>query len=225
MKYLTICLLFISVCAQGQYKFIDNTSSGQYEAKIFVANCEKSSCDGKGTIIMYNKISGAEIQTFHSINLEFSLTDKQDAKLGWLPLGKYQSPLIFGDFNFDGFEDIAIRNGSKGSYDSPSYDVYVATVNAKFSLDARLTALASQNLGMFALDKKNQWISTEEKNGCCYLKTTRYKQDHKKQWLVVETVIEDSSIGEDVLVITQKLINGKIQKTVEKFKIKDYYTN
>lgn len=225
MKYTAILLLFIAMHAQGQYKFLDNTSSNQYEAKIFVANCENGLCGGKGTIILYDKISGAELQTFNSPDLQFSLTEKQDAKLGWLPLGKYQSPLIFGDFNFDGHEDIAIRNGSKGAYDSPSYNIYTAASATKFNIDTRLSELASNNLGMFAVDKKNQRISIMEKSGCCYQKTISYKQDSKKQWFVIESVIEDSSIGDEVVVITQKLINGKMQKTVEKFKTKDYYEN
>jgi hypothetical protein len=190
-----------------------------------VADCENGLCGGKGTVILYDKISGAELTTFHSTDLEFSLTEKQDAKLGWLPLGKYQSPLIFGDFNFDGREDIAIRNGNKGAYDSPSYDIYTATSSTQFNIDTRLSQLASNNLGMFSIDKKNQRISVLEKTGCCYQKTISYKQDSKKQWIIVESVIEDSSIGNEVVVITQKLINGKMEKTVEKFKTKDYYEN
>lgn len=221
---LIICgALFISFNATAQFKFLSNNTSNEYNAKLFVADCNNGHCEGKSTIMLYDKISGEEIQTFSSIDLNFSLTDKQDARIGWIDLGKYQSPLIFGDFNFDGVEDLAIRNGNNGAYASPSYDVYLSSKNRKFVLDKNFTKLASENLGMFNIDRKKKQISVEEKSGCCYHKTTSYTVDAKKGLTEVASVIEDSSIGDDVTVITQKLIGGKMQKTIQKFKTKDYY--
>ncbi|MFW0717217.1 XAC2610-related protein [Pedobacter sp. N23S346] len=221
---LIICAaLFISFNATAQFKFLSNNTSNEYNAKLFVGDCNNGHCEGKSTIMLYDKISGEEIQTFSSIDLDFSLTDKQDARIGWIDLGKYQSPLIFGDFNFDGLEDLAIRNGNNGAYASPSYDVYLSSKSRKFVLDKNFTKLASENLGMFDIDRKKKQISVEEKSGCCYHKTTSYTIDAKKGLTEVASVIEDSSIGDDVTVITQKLIGGKMQKTIQKFKTKDYY--
>lgn len=224
MKNLFIfCLFLISFQAGAQFKFLANNNSEQYKAKIFVADCADGLCGGKATIILYDKISNKELETFHSVDLDFSLNGNQDAKIGWLDLGKYQSPLIFGDFNFDGIEDLAIRNGSKGLYMSPSYDIYLAT-NNKFFLSKELTKLASENLGMFGIDKKNKLLSVEQKNGCCYQQTISYRIDKKNLVTEVSSVIEDSSIGDDVTVITTKVVNGKKQRTVQKYKIKDYYS-
>lgn len=221
---LIICAaLFISLNASAQFKFLSNNTSNEYNAKLYVADCADGHCEGKATIALYDKISGDEIQTFHSDDLGFNLTNKQDARIGWLDLGKYQSPLIFGDFNFDGLEDLAIRNGNSGAYASPSYDVYLASKDRKFVLDKNFTKLASEHLGMFDVDRKKKQISVEEKSGCCYHKTTSYAFNTKKGLTEVASVIEDSSIGDNVTVITQKLIGGKMQKTIQRFKTKDYY--
>lgn len=221
---LIICvLLFVSFSSVAQFKFLSNNSSDEYKAKIFVADCADGHCEGKSTIILYDKISEDDIQTFHSNDLDFSLTDKQNAKIGWLDLGKYQSPLIFGDFNFDGFEDLAIRNGNNGAYGSPSYDVYLSNKSRKFTLDKNFTQLASENLGMFEVDRKKKLLSIDQKSGCCYHKTISYAIDSKKGFKEVLSVIEDTSMGDDVTVITQKLVGSKMQKTVQKFKAKDYF--
>ncbi|WP_343523138.1 hypothetical protein [Pedobacter sp.] len=216
-------ILLIAHTAEAQFKFLANNSSDQYNAKIIVDRCENGACNGKATIILYNKITNGEIDTFHSDDLEFGLTEKQDAKLGWLELGKYQTPLIFGDFNFDGLEDLAIRNGNKGSYSSPSYDIYVAGPENKFLLNSELSKLASQNLGMFDVDKKAKQLSIHQKDGCCFDKTINYKYSGKNTLYEDSSVIEDSTIADYVTVITQKLVDGKMKRTVQKFKMKDYY--
>jgi hypothetical protein len=216
-------ILLITSTSKAQFKFLANNSSNQYKAKIFVDKCENNSCGGKATVIIYDKASEREIDTFHSENLDFGLTEKQDAKLGWLELGKYQTPLIFGDFNFDGFEDIAIRNGSNGAYSSPSYNVYLSSKDNKFLLNSELTKMASENLGMFDIDKKTKQIAIHQKDGCCFDKTINYKYDAKNVLYEDSSVIEDSSIADNVTVITQKIVAGKMKRTVQKFKIKDYY--
>jgi len=224
-KILVFCLflLFATGYAKAQFKFLALNSSNQYKAKIFVANCADGSCGGKATIILYDKATDAELQTFNSTDLDFNLNEKQNANIGWLDLGKYQTPLVFGDFNFDGLEDVAVRNGSNGAYKEPSYDVYLNSTNNKFILNNELTKLASENLGMFDVDRKLKQLAIHQKDGCCYDKTINYMFDSKKGLIEASSVIEDSSIGDDVTVITQKMVDGKVKRTVQKFKIKDYY--
>lgn len=220
---LLFAVLFSSFPAVAQFKFLANNCSSQYKAKIFVADCDHGLCSGKSTIILYDKISNNELETFHSADLSFSLTEKQDARIGWLELGKYQSPLVFGDFNFDGFEDIAIRNGNTGTYMSPSYDIYLANANGKFIINKGLTKLASENMGMFEIDKKTKQLTIEQKDGCCFHKSISYLLDPKNNLTEVSSVIEDSSIRDIVTVITQKKVSGRMIKTVQRFKTADYY--
>ncbi|MDQ1139921.1 XAC2610-related protein [Pedobacter agri] len=226
MKNLFIlALLFSSFKSVAQFKFLANNCSNQYKAKIFVAECDNGLCEGMSTIILYDKISDKELETFHSADLDFSLTDKQDARIGWLELGKYQSPLIFGDFNFDGKEDMAIRNGSNGAYMSPSYDIYLSVGNNKFLANKELTTLASENLGTFEFDQKTKWLTIEQKDGCCYHKTINYSIDVRNKITEVSSVIEDSSVGNVVTVITQKKVGARMIKTVQRFKTEEYYKN
>ncbi|PWS26767.1 hypothetical protein DHW03_12100 [Pedobacter yonginense] len=221
---LVLCVLvFATTYAKAQYKFLATNSSNQFTAKIFVADCANGVCGGKATIILFDKATEAELQTFNSSDLDFTLSANQNANLGWLDLGKYQTPLVFGDFNFDGFEDLAIRNGSRGAYNEPSYDVYLNGNGNKFVLNEALTKLASDNLGMFDVDRKLKQLVIHQKDGCCYDKTINYSYDNKKGLTEVSSVIEDSSIGDDVTVITQKMVDGKVKRKVERFKIKDYY--
>lgn len=225
MKSLIIfcSILLVASTSKAQFKFLANNSSDQYKAKIFVDKCEGNACGGKATVIIYDKVTDREIDTFHSEDLDFGLTETQNAKLGWLELGKYQTPLIFGDFNFDGLEDLAIRNGNNGAYASPSYQVYLTSKENKFLLNNELTKLASENLGMFDVDKKTKQIAIHQKDGCCFDKTINYKFDAKNLPYEDSSVIEDSSIADIVTVITQKIVDGKIKRTVQKFKMKDYY--
>ncbi|TBO42419.1 XAC2610-related protein [Pedobacter kyonggii] len=216
-------ILIVANTSKAQFKFLANNSSEQYKAKIFVDKCEGNACSGKATIIIYDKATDREVDTFHSEDLDFGLTETQNAKLGWLDLGKYQTPLIFGDFNFDGSEDIAIRNGNNGAYASPSYNIYLSSKEHKFLLNKELTKLSSENLGMFDIDKKTKQIAIHQKDGCCFDKTINYKYDTKNMLYEDSSVIEDSSIADNVTVITQKLVDGKIKRTVQKFKMKDYY--
>lgn len=225
MKSLIIfcSILLITSTSEAQFKFLANNSSDQYKAKIFVDKCEGNACGGKATIIVYDKVTNREIDTFHSEDLDFGLTESQNAKLGWLELGKYQTPLIFGDFNFDGMEDLAIRNGNNGAYASPSYEIYLTSKENKFVKSRELTKLASENLGMFDIDKKTKQIAIHQKDGCCFDKTINYKLDAKNVPYEESSVIEDSSVADMVTVITQKMVDGKVKRTVQKFKMKDYY--
>lgn len=207
----------------GQYKFLAPNASNQYDAKVFVNDYDKNICSGKGTIIIYDKVTNHEVQSFHSEDLIFTLNEKQNGKLGWLELGKYQSPMIFGDFDFDGNEDIAVRNGTNSESNSPTYDIYLYKSADNFVLDPQLTKLARTYMGMFLVDKANKQLSVEQEVGCCVHKTIHFQLDDKLQWIEVSSVIEDLSVTDYVTVITQAIVDGKIKRTVEKFKTKDYY--
>ncbi|RTZ46009.1 hypothetical protein EJ377_15420 [Chryseobacterium arthrosphaerae] len=74
---------------------------------------------------MFNN-SNTKVQTFVSDDLVIDLKPDQKPKPGkMMELAKDQSAIIIDDFNFDGTEDIALRNGNMGNYHSASYDVYV----------------------------------------------------------------------------------------------------
>jgi hypothetical protein len=116
----------------GQRIFEIKEGSEHYSAKVSVESCEENICSGKGIIKLYLKLNSNLFQILRSEDLYFSL-DQNGGKptTNMNQLYAEQSSLIFNDFNFDGYEDLAIRDGNKGGYGGPSYDVYVFNLTKK----------------------------------------------------------------------------------------------
>ena len=157
--------------------------------------------------------------------LELGENQKPTANLIEL-YGINNSGIIFEDYNFDGIEDLAIRNGNDGAYNGPSYDVFLfSKPKNKFVASQSLTELASNNLGMFTVDKRKKTIETFTKSGCCWHQTTRYKvvnNQAKKVYVFTEDAM--SGGGENMHLITESLLpNGKWKKTTKTVKIDEYY--
>lgn len=227
--YFQIALLFLlSHYNYAQQKFVINDGSDKYSATLTVSKCEDGECSGEGTVELFDKKSKALIQTLTSIDLFFYLNQNQQPSVNVIQLYDEQSPLIFDDFNFDSYQDLAIRNGNNGGYGGPSYDVYVFnTTKKQFVISEELTALASENLGMFGTDAKTKRITTFAKSGCCYHITTKYKVVAGKGLVKVYEFEEDASGAEDdiVKVTTRNLIKNKWVSKTKNYKIKDYYPN
>ncbi|UOQ70749.1 XAC2610-related protein [Hymenobacter cellulosilyticus] len=213
--------------AQAQRRFQLNTGSNLYSAELTVAACADGQCQGRGTVRLFSKQTKQLVQTFTSEDLNFFLDNDSHTQptVNVVELYGEQSPLIFADFNFDGTQDLAIRNGNRSSYGGPSYDVYVyASRPRKFVPSAELTALATDNLGMFQLDTKRKRIITFEKSGCCWHLTTEYAVVPGQGLVETKTVEEDATgEGEQVVVTTKQKVQGRWQTSVRRFPIKEYY--
>lgn len=225
MKKNIICLLLgISTLGLAQKNFVIKDGSNRFDVKITVENCEGDTCSGKGTISLIDKKSKQIFQTLSSDDLYFYLNKNQQPSVNVIQLYNEQSPLIFDDFNFDGSEDIAVRNGNQSSYGGPSYDVYVYNSTKKqFVISKELTALAYENLGMFQTDHERKRISTFAKSGCCWHITTEYAVIPKKGLQKVYELEEDAQGGEFVKVTTRNLIKNKWVSKIKKYKMDDYY--
>jgi len=203
-----------------QRDFTISKGSKNYYAKISVAVCEDNYCHGPGTVWIYNKKTNDLFQILKSDDLYFSLRNNSSPTVNIIELYGENSPLIFDDFNFDGNEDLAIRNGNKSGYGGPSYDVYVFNITKKqFVLSSELTELASTNLGMFEIDKNRRRLITISKSGCCYHVTTEYKIAFGKGLIKVYESTEDATESDKyIIVYTKKLVNGVWKETVKKIK-------
>ncbi len=221
---LVIFALFVTYSHSATFQ-IQNGST-LYNAQLNVATCEKDECSGQAKIKLYKKGSSQVFQTLSSEDLNFYLDKKQKPSVNIIQLYDEQSPLIFDDFNFDGQEDLAIRNGNESSYGGPSYDVYVFNkTRQQFVISDALTALAYENLGMFQTDTKRKRLVTFAKSGCCFHVTSEYAVIPNKGLKLVHELTEDAMGGEQVKVTT-KSYNLKTRKwhtTVKKFPINQYY--
>jgi len=211
--------------SQSQFEIKD--ASKQFDAKITVQNCDGDTCSGEGIIKLIDKKSKKVFQILQSDDLYFYLNKDEKPSVNVIQLYNEQSPLIFDDFNLDGTEDIAIRNGNQSGYGGPSYDVYVYNSTKKqFVLSEELTALAYENLGMFQTDSERKRIITFAKSGCCWHITTEYAVIPKKGLQKVYEIEEDATgDGENMKVITRNWVNNKWIVKTKKYKIDDYYKN
>ncbi|MFN8671939.1 MAG: hypothetical protein U0457_07650 [Candidatus Sericytochromatia bacterium] len=199
--------------------------SKKYTANFSVEKCENDLCNGKSNIKLFK--NKKLFQTFSSEDLNFFLDKKNKPSINIIQLYNEQSPLIFLDFNFDGEEDLAIRNGNNSGYGGPSYDIYLFDKNKKkFSINKALTEIASTNLGMFKTDTKRKRIIAFSKSGCCWHKTIEYAVKSDKP-IELYKLTEDATQnnGELVEVTTEIFKNNKWSKTIKKYKSSEYYKN
>jgi hypothetical protein len=221
---LFLFILFLANFSLAQKEFTIKDGSKKYTAKISVDNFINNDCSGFGTISLYYKSSNDLFQTLKSDNLCFYVEGDANPTVNVIELYGEQSPLIFDDFNFDGFEDLAVSNGNNGSYGMPSYDVYVFNPAAKqFILNPQLTKLASTNLGMFKTDGQKKIITAFNKSGCCWHITTGYAVLNNNLVKVYELVEDATGDAGYVIVTEKKLEYGVWYTDVKKVKTEDYY--
>ena len=185
-------------------------------------------CSGKGQVQIFDKHQKKLKQTFASENLYTQLNEKTTAPIeNMLKLYDGQSAVLFDDFNFDGQEDIAVRNGNNSAYGGPSYDVYLYhSKKATFILSQAFTALANENLGMFQTDPKRKRLVTYTKSGCCWhLKTEYGISPHNKGLVKLYELEEDATKGSGkyVLVTIRKLVQNQWRSSTRKYNTEDYY--
>lgn len=226
-KPIGFLLITLSQLYLAQSNYIIKDGSERFDAHITVQSCDGDDCSGKGIVKLIDKKTNKLFQTLESDDLTLYLDKDQKPTVNVIQLYNEQSPLIFDDFNFDGSEDIAVRNGNQSGYGGPSYDVYVFNSTKKqFVPSSELTSLAYENLGMFQTDHERKRLITFAKSGCCWHITTEYAVIPKKGLQKVYEMEEDATgAGEFVEVTTRNLINNKWVNKVKKYKIDDYYKN
>ena len=208
-KTLSAFIFFGPLCF-AQYQFEVKDASKNYTVVIQSENCSDGSCMGKGTVDLFDN-NNTKVQSFVSDDLVINLEQGQKLSPGKrIELNKDQRPVIIDDFNFDGTEDIAIRNGNMGNYHSASYDVYVFnSTRMSFVKSKELTELASDGFDFFEVDSKRKRLIMSGKSGCCDLFTTEYAVIPNKG---LEKVLEkevDMTQEDHVKVITKEKIKNK----------------
>lgn len=224
-KTVGFLLITFSQLYLAQTNYVIKDGSKRFDAQITVQTCDGDGCSGAGIIKLIDKKTKQLFQTLTSDDLTLYLDKNQKPTVNVIQLYNEQSPLIFDDFNFDGSEDIAVRNGNNSGYGGPSYDVYVFNSTKKqFVPSDELTSLAYENLGMFQTDHKRKRIITFAKSGCCWHITTEYAVIPKKGLQKVYEMEEDATGGEEfVKVTTRNLINNRWVSKAKKYKTDDYY--
>lgn len=224
--FLALQAASILTLAAQPYSF--TMSSVHYRAEGKVANGNERKCFGAGVITLYAHGSTTALQEIRSPNLTFT---KMFQDSDWIRVEPdtttYEgTPIYFDDFNFDGNEDIAVRNGNRGAYASPSFDVYLFHAPRKcFVLSKELTKIASENLGIFEIDTKQKRLITQTKSGCCWHLERKYEIVRGNN---IRKVFEEehdalSFTNGFVKITTRTLVKGRWKILVKKYRSKDYY--
>ncbi|PKF74140.1 XAC2610-related protein [Chryseobacterium sp. PMSZPI] len=222
-KYLSVFTLLFGPLSFAQHQFEVKDASKNYDIIISVENCFDDQCKDKGTVELFDN-KNTRVQTFTSGNLIFYFDKGQKPKPGQMfQVTREQSPAIFGDFNFDGLEDIAIRNGNNGNYSGASYDVYLFN-NTKmgFVKSKELTDLASNFLDLFEIDSEHKRLVTHGKSGCCILYTTGYKVIANQELDKVYEKQEDFTAENEVKVMIEEKINNRWSTKIKKYPKEQY---
>jgi hypothetical protein len=223
MKKIFLFVLLLSVPAFAQVKFEKGNASKNYNALMEVERCAEDTCGGKLKIELFRKSSA---KPFQIINLEDSEFAIEEAKINNAKRRyDYQSIIFFEDYNFDGIEDLSIRDGSNGAYNGPSYQIYLfSPQRGKFVHSPSLTRLAqSEYLGMFEVDKKKRVVRVASKGGCCMHRTEEFRVVNNRLVKVFEIYEEVEFWKENVSrmrIETSRLVRGRWQTRVRYEKIK-----
>ncbi|HQU83129.1 MAG TPA: hypothetical protein PKY59_08400 [Pyrinomonadaceae bacterium] len=224
--FLFVILLFSVNSLFAQSNFLLKKASKNFDVKIKVEKCEDETCEGKATVSISKKNETKAFQTIQMPNIFLELGTDQKPTANLIELyGENNSGVVFDDFNFDGAEDLALRNGNDGAYGGPSYDILLYSKMAhKFIKSNDLTMLASENLGLFEVNNKTKTLETFNKSGCCWHQTVRYQiVNNRPKKVYVFTEDASSGDGEKVILTTETLVKGRWKKTTKRVSAKTYY--
>jgi len=216
MKKLLFFMLLFGSSAFAQQKFDIKDASSFFDIKVSVAECADGYCTGKATFSFYKKGGKTAYQIINLPDTQIELDESGSPNVNQTLLYDKQSAVNVGDYNFDGMEDVALCNGSNGSYGMPSYAVYLSSRAAKKFVYSKPFSALGVHLGMFETDMEKKVLRTFDKSGCCWHITEEFSVVNNLPRKIL-SVEEDATIADEtkVKVTTKTLVGGKWQAKVK----------
>jgi hypothetical protein len=202
----------LHVCvAQKNFELSDTVNQRYLSLQVDTCTLD-CFCSGKGIVRLKNK-HGKVVQSFSSENLVFS----KNNNLAKETLG----PVIFRDFNFDGYNDLAIVNGNNGNYSFISYHIYLFSPEQhRFLFNPKLTELSSESMGLFENDVKRKRIITHAKGDFSSSIDREFEcVTPNKVQMVLERYMNTN--GNYIEERTKQLVNGKWETRLKKIKLSE----
>jgi len=190
-------------------------ASKQYTFKIEPADTGKAKGEiQKVKINIFKKDEDKLFQEIISASCNYSMNGS--TKLPSVNNEKGVNAIIINDFNFDGYEDIAVQNGEPaGLQATHPYDIYLYSGGKNnFELNKDLTKLAEH--GIFNVDIPNKQLSIFYVSGCCYHETKKYEVKNNTPVWIYSEVLNETGKDPDIQAYTKTLENGKWKKGVIK---------
>ena len=206
-------VMLATVSAFSQTTFVIKNASKVFDVQVKVAKCDDLSCSGNVSFAIYNKRGFKPFQTIHLKETQMSLDDNGKPEIASVKEkknGKWSS-VYFNDFDFDGFEDLAVADGDNGGYRGTSYSIYLFDRNRKrFIFSPSFTRLGQgPYIGIPETNKKDRTLYVFWKSGAGFHQIERYAVSQKRPRKIYE-YSENSMIGNgNRYITTKKLINGR----------------
>lgn len=202
-RFLMTSVLLGGLCSAQNFFELPNVSE-KFNVIVTIENCSENQCNGKATVDIYDKSSMKKYQTLSSGNFYVDLNENRKPALDSL-----KKSVVFDDFNFDGTEDVAIRNGNNNQ-GSPFFEVYLNDASTQqLVLNDEFTDLVRSNSGMFAVDSRLKRITAYLKNGCCWSLTSEYLFVPERGLLKVLEFEEDTKDSKEVTTVKREFIDYK----------------
>ncbi len=210
MKNIVLICLFVTLCstASAQKTFEFKQSSKSYNVRLTIENCDENVCSGEAKFSIFKKGKKKAFQTV-TTKTEFKTEGAKNPNPKILH--NYQHLVFFEDYNFDGLNDLAIRDGNHNFDGGPSYQIYLFSPKTKRFVHNRAFTNLNQTkyVGAMQIDEKKQvlrsfsrsygrWESIEEFR---VVRGTRLKKVSQKT--------EDFTNEKKVKITTKRLIKGK----------------
>lgn len=208
-------ILLSSVTLSAQQKFEIKNASRNYDVRLEVGKCQDEHCSGRLKVELFKKSAPKPFQVVNLEDTEFAVEEVQLTSSK--KMYEYQSILFFEDYNFDGAEDLSIRDGNNSGYGGPSYRIYLFSPRAsRFVFSQALTDLGQgEYLGMFQIDRKRRRLRAYSKGGCCLHRMDEFIVVGNRPKKVFEE-LEDATIADEkrVMITTRRLVKGRWRRTV-----------
>lgn len=195
-------------------------ASDRYDFQLEFVDIKESD-DGPehfGRVAVYEKGGTVPLQRIPMSQLYVALDEERQPLTNTAPMYDEQGTINVGDFNFDGDEDVAIRNGNNGSYGGPSYDVFLySKKEARLIKNSALTELVESTLGMFDFDSSKKRLSTRAKSGCCWHQYTEYEIQSNAPVAVYRVTEVPEEVGKDdyLLVQTHETLENGVWRPIK----------
>lgn len=218
-KFFYLLTLFGTLCwAQNHFEL--NEISKNYHVSIYIATCNEKECFGKSTITLMDRKTSEKFPTLTSENFTFTI-ESDSLNLNKAKFDEELQSLIFEDFNFDGFEDLALINRSLGN---SIYDIYTFdSIQNQFLMNEGMTTLVKDNSAMFTVDSERKRLIMYLKSGCCLYITKEYNVIPERDPLKIYEFEEDTRDRETVITKKSEFIDYKWLTKTTRYPREVYY--
>lgn len=240
LKYYAVFLLVLitllphTITAQQMFRV--NDGSTKYDVK-FTVPCSDYTCTGEALISMVVKGTDKVVIQMNFSNVHFMLPKLLDTLLAQSTTGNiihfrdFESPILCEDFDFDGYEDIAIPTKDTNCIftDGATFDMYLykPTENRfkpeqnRYIFHKELTELQHSSTAILGVNREKKRLISYAKEGCCFMSISEYiwlgNGATKRLRVVSEYSVEDDPPNKHITEIRHKFVNGKWVKKVKKY--------